>query len=310
MTPETAIHTVSDGLKWLAFQLDGRTVARLYDLNIVSENFIKDFLNCLRELSLKNLNDGGANFPAIDLGDKKHRISFQVTTEKRAKKMQESLDTFHRHQLDRDYDQIVFMILGTKQGRYSTIKSPGISFDPTRQIVDINDLIRESIKQSPPRIQELARIIQNAGLSISAPRESDEQAFRKIYSLFDRNALKHRWRQEGPIPKFKKAIDELTELLGKGTVEGQQVTKPIYLFDQALFLQLSGVKHALGDLSAVFNQKVNSKEIRPDDEFAFFKDRESTEAMNAAKQKVIDAINEIATRYKMPPILMHSPGQF
>jgi len=72
------IRTVTDGLKWLVHKLDGRSVARLYDLHVVSEDFVKNFLNGLRGLNLENLNEGGVNYPAVDLGDKFQRLCFQV----------------------------------------------------------------------------------------------------------------------------------------------------------------------------------------------------------------------------------------
>lgn len=106
------IRTVTDGLKWLVHLLDGRSVARLYDLTVVSEDFVKHFLNSLRGLNLENLNEGGVNFPAIDLGDKARRLSFQVTTEHGATKIQSTLDTFEKHKLNADYDEVCVLVLG------------------------------------------------------------------------------------------------------------------------------------------------------------------------------------------------------
>src|SRR5712672_2691245 len=106
MTRENLIKTVSDGLAMLVHLLEGRTAARLTDLNVVSENFVKDFLNDLRDLELRNLNADRQNQPAIDLGDKTRRVSYQVSTEYRTHDIQKKLDKFFTHNLDRDYDQI------------------------------------------------------------------------------------------------------------------------------------------------------------------------------------------------------------
>jgi hypothetical protein len=305
---DNLVRTVTDGLKWLVHLLDGRSVARLYDLHVVSEDSVKEFLNCLRRLDLENLNKGGVNFPAIDLGDKARRLSFQVTTENSAKKIQGSFNTFHKHGLGTDYDEVFFLILGRKQKKYSTIRPGPISFNPTRHIIDVADLIREATGVDNERLAHLAKIIQGAGLSVSAPQDSDEQAFRKIHFHFDRDALKHRWTQEGRITGFEAALNELTELLGKGSIQGKQITKPVYLFsDQKLSMELSGLKNALGNLKAAFNERVNSHEIRPGDEFAFFKDRQAAETMNAAKLRVLQEINKIGQRYSLPPISMNAP---
>jgi hypothetical protein len=271
----------------------------------VSEDFFKEFLNSLRNLNLRNLNEGGVNFPAIDLGDKASRISFQVTTEHRANKIQSSLDTFRDHGLNTNYDQVFFLVLGKKQKQYTTIQSTVVSFIPARHVVDVADLIREAAALNNERLGLLAKIIEGAGLLVSAPRDSDEEAFRKIHSHFDRDALKHRWQQEGRITGFEAALFELTELLGKGTIQGKTITKPVYLFDSRLSDELTAVKNALGNLKAAFNERVNSHEIRPGDEFAFFKDRQAAEKMNLAKLKVLEAINKIGYRYSLPPISMN-----
>jgi hypothetical protein len=304
---DNLIRNIADGLKWLVHQLDGRSVARLYDLHIVSEDSVKEILNCIRDLQLENLNRDGMHFPAIDLGDKARRVSFQVTAEKGASKIQGCLNTFQKHKLEQDYDQVLFLILGKKQKKYSTIKSGVIAFDPTRHIIDVDDLIREASMLGDVQLAHLAKIIQDAGLSVRAPQDSDEQALRKIYFHFDRDALKHRWQQEGRITGFEVALTDLMELLGKGSIQGKQITKPAYLFsDPKLSMELSALKGALGNLKAAFNERVNSHEIRPGDEFVFFKDRQAAETMNAAKLRVLQEMNKIGQRFSLPPISMNS----
>lgn len=299
------LRTITDGLKWLVFKLDGRSVARLYDLHVVSEDSVKDLLNCLRGLNLENLNKAGVNFPAIDLGDKKRRLSFQVTTEKAASKLQQSLDTFHKHNLDADYDQVCFLILGKKQKKYSTVKSSRIAFDPNQHVLDIDDVIREAAALSDPQLANMVAIIKAAGLEVSKAQDSDAQAFKKLHAFFDRDALKHLWHQEGSIAGFEAALTDLTELLGKGTVRGQQITKPIYQFSPDLDKDLNAIKNALGELRAAFNECVNSGEIQRDPQFAYFKKPETTVRMNAAKLKVLEAVNKVGDRYALQRIRMN-----
>lgn len=299
------IRTVTDGLKWLVFKLDGRSAARLYDLHVVSEDSVKDLLNCLRGLNLENLNKGGVNFPAIDLGDKARRLSFQVTSEKSASKLQGSLDTFHRHKLDTDYDQVFFLILGKKQKKYSTVRSARITFDPKRHVLDIDDVIREASALRDLQLDNIVAIIKAAGLEVPRPQDSDEQAFRKLHSNFNRDALKHSWRQEGKYPRFEVALEELTELLGQGTLCGQRITKPIYQFAPDLYKDLTAIKDALSELRAMYYKHVNTNEIRPADNIAFFKDAETPIRLNAAKLKIIEAVNRMGNRYSLQPIRMN-----
>src|SRR6266566_233105 len=156
---ENMIKAVTDGLTLLVHRIEGRAAARLYDLNIVSENFFKDLLNCLRNLALVNLNKTASNYPAIDLGDKTHRVSFQVTADRRTRKIQASIDTFLAHQLIDDYDEIYFLILGNKQKRYAGLNSGRLKFYPSRHILDIFDLIREAATASLDSLTHLASLI-------------------------------------------------------------------------------------------------------------------------------------------------------
>jgi len=300
------IRVITDGLQWLVHKLEGRTVARLYDLHIVSEDFVKRFVNCLRDLDLVNLNEGGFNHPAIDLGDKKKRVSYQVTNQRTARKIQDGLDKFDKHGLAADYDEIFFLILRKKQTTYSTLKCSTIQFDPTKHIVDVPDLIRQASGSGIARLKALAKIIEDEGLMPSFPLDSDEQTVIKIHSHFDRNALKHHWQQEGPIGRFEVALNELTELLGKGTIQGNKITKPIHLLtDKGLLREFGVVRNALGALTALFNEAVNSGEIRSGDQFAFFRHRETADKINQAKMQVIEAINKIGQRYGLAPIVMY-----
>lgn len=305
MLRDAKIRRVSDGLTHLQLLLKNRSAARLFDLNVCSEEFVKDFLNCLYGLNLENLNQGGTNFPALDLGDSVKRIGFQVTTEFRSSKIQETLDTFANHGLQTKYDRVCVIVLGKKQGTYSAIKPGAITFDTRRDIVDIKDLVQEAARASDPTLTELVRILESAGFGGGATRESDEEAVTKIHHEFRRDALRHRWHQEGSIGRFSNALTELTELLGRGTVNNKRITIPVHqIADPVLRSDLTAVKDALSALRAIYNEHVNSHEIQEDQAFAFFKDPATARAMNAAKENVLTKVNLIGRRYKLGDIGM------
>ncbi len=111
-------------------------------------------------LLTENLNKPAGNHPAIDLGDGARRVSFQITTERTARKIQESIETFQKYGLSRDYDKLFFLILGKKK----SLKCPISEFDTTYQILDISDLIREAKDADIDRLKELALLIQKEGL--------------------------------------------------------------------------------------------------------------------------------------------------
>jgi hypothetical protein len=182
---ETLIKIISDGLTLLESRLKGRAAARLFDLNIVSENFMRDFLNTLRSLNLTNLNKGRKHaFPAIDLGDEQQRLSFQVTSDKSGPKIQKSLKTFVLHKLGNEYDRIQFIILREKQTSYASVKATDVAFDPSEDILDLYDLIRESEHCESDKLRKLAKIIQDYGLdSTSKIDELSLQAVRDFVTI-------------------------------------------------------------------------------------------------------------------------------
>jgi hypothetical protein len=155
-------------------------------------------------------------------------------------------------------------------------------------------------------LENFARIVQGAGLEVSKSQDSDEVAFRKLHNQFNRDALKHLWHQEGSIGRFEIALTELTELLGKGTIQGRTITKPIYHFNPNLENDLNGIKSALSELRAAYFERVNSEEINPAIGAAYFKNAETPIKMNAAKKKVLDAVNKLGDRYSLPPIQMNN----
>lgn len=99
--------------------IESKAEKNLLDDNVFSEDFIKDLLNTCLGWNLINLNTDTSKFPGIDLGDKERRIGVQVTSTKTSKKVLDSLDTIISNNVDEDYDEIYFFILGKKQRSYS-----------------------------------------------------------------------------------------------------------------------------------------------------------------------------------------------
>ncbi len=77
---ESYIKQTSDILGMLQSVIHLRGHARLYDINIVSEDLIKDLLNLVYDYQLVNLNVERRSAVGIDLGDDTNRVCFQVTS--------------------------------------------------------------------------------------------------------------------------------------------------------------------------------------------------------------------------------------
>ena len=120
------------------------------DINRVSENVLVSLLSEIYEhKDLKNLNvSEGSNFPGIDLGDKKARIAYQITSTANSRKIKDTLQKFVKHQLYEKYDHLIIYILTKKQKTYQgkgfdEIIQDKFSFDKKRDILDYRDLLKE-----------------------------------------------------------------------------------------------------------------------------------------------------------------------
>ena len=119
------------------------------DINRVSENVLVPLLSEIYEhTELKNLNVDRSNFPAIDLGDEKTGIVYQITSTANSRKIKNTLQKFVKHKLYEKYDHLIVYILKEKQKRYQgrgfdEIIQGKFSFDKKNDILDYRDLLKE-----------------------------------------------------------------------------------------------------------------------------------------------------------------------
>jgi hypothetical protein len=110
-------------------------------------------------LSLEVMDRIQANFPAIDLGDKKAGVAFQVTVDKSGAKIQQTLNTFVTNRLSETYPRLLVLIIGRRQGQYKALTLPsGFRFDPETDVIDTGKLAKDAEKLDTPELQRLAAI--------------------------------------------------------------------------------------------------------------------------------------------------------
>ena len=129
-------------------QVKGAKAMRRSDINRVSEDvLIPLFSEVYGHTDLKNLNvSEGPNFPAIDLGDKKTRTAYQITSRFRTDKIKKTLTKFVENKLYKKFDSLVIYILTEKPETYhgrglDDIIQGKFSFDKDTDILDYRDLL-------------------------------------------------------------------------------------------------------------------------------------------------------------------------
>jgi hypothetical protein len=155
-----SLETIADGLAWIKLCCEQRGWLKLFGDHVAAQHFFCRFLNAAFNLSLVELDQIQANYPAIDLGDTTNRIAYQVTSERGGDKVQHTLDTFVRHGLEKKYDTLRILIVGNRQATYKTVAvPPTLVFDCDRDILGIEELVKYIGSLGSSRLEQLQTIM-------------------------------------------------------------------------------------------------------------------------------------------------------
>jgi SMEK domain-containing protein len=212
---EISLKSISNEFANWELKISNLNSLNLYDANFFSEHSICELLNCIFDYNLINTNAILKNHPAIDLGDKFNRISFQVTSVKSSKKIQETIDKFFENKFDNDYDELFIFILGKKQNKYIDFILPSdFSFNKNKHILDFRDLLHRISFLSAHKIKQINSILieENAIHHLQQKKQSSSAKINKKLALKNRmrkdflkelkgEELKKSWYE--PWKKFK-----------------------------------------------------------------------------------------------------------
>lgn len=160
MNREIYLKDISENLAILSTEVSNLNAINFYDTNIVAEDFFSGLLNLIYGYELKNANHLEKNAPAIDLIDLENRVAVQVTSNNDSEKIKHTIDEFNKNKVYQLCDRLIIMIL-TKKKKYSTnFDTNGMFiFEKTRDIFDVEDLLKDIKKLSTERIKEISRYL-------------------------------------------------------------------------------------------------------------------------------------------------------
>lgn len=161
ITRGVLIGRIIDDLAKLIWQVKLRNKVGLLDLTKFCEDFFKEFLNLIYDTCLRNLNSTRSNEPGIDLGDSTNRIAYQITSTKTSKKINDTLRNITSGQKG-EYDVFKVLIVGIKQSTYSLKPElkQDISFEEDKNIIDINDIVKEISILDIDKLEALNKLFQ------------------------------------------------------------------------------------------------------------------------------------------------------
>lgn len=149
----------------LRHEVESASAMQAYDTHKVAEQVICGLLRELYALpNLHNLNADQANFPGIDLADDEARIAVQVSATADLGKVKDTLGTFLRHGLHKNYDRVIVYILTTKQASYSqssidAITNGQFSFSANTDVIDYRDLAERAAHASPKELLTAVNVL-------------------------------------------------------------------------------------------------------------------------------------------------------
>ena len=145
---EQLIKDITLHLAHLSADVEILGTMHFFDLNIAAEHFFERLLNQVYGYNLVNLNHSQLNAAAIDLADKNISLAVQVTSDRRASKIQKTLDKFVKHGLGTTYTSLKILLIGKRTGTYSTVTIPdGVVFDGRTDVIDNKSLMQDIEKK-------------------------------------------------------------------------------------------------------------------------------------------------------------------
>ncbi len=154
-----SVRTITEGLAWVVKTCELQGLLKLFDSHVLAQHFFCRLLNTVYRFQLKQMDQIQANYPAIDLGDSVNRKAYQITTEKRGEKVQDTLDKFVKHKLPAVYDALRILVIGERQGAYKTVMVPaGLNFDCDRDIVGVAELVKYIETLETAHLEEVAAV--------------------------------------------------------------------------------------------------------------------------------------------------------
>lgn len=178
-----------------------------FDINSVAEDFLVPVLKVVFACpDLQNQNAIQMNFPAVDLGDRTARISFQITTDASGTKVEKTLKKFHEHDLDKLFDRVYVIALVEKQSSYGSsglataIADLKISFDPTEHIIDVAGILSRTRHLETSELEHIDAYLASAWAVRDRQLRFREQL--EKFLEFSTNKIEHEKRTRKYIPSI------------------------------------------------------------------------------------------------------------
>jgi len=130
-------------ISMIQYEISAYDLIGMYDINKYSEDLFCGLLNIVFDYNLVNLNYQRLNQEYVDLGDIERGVYVQVTSKLNTKKVDEKITGISNNEAHFKCRRLIFFVIGKKKPKINkTWCCSGWSFDPKKDILDIDDLIK------------------------------------------------------------------------------------------------------------------------------------------------------------------------
>ena len=281
---EVQIQHLQSDIAVLKHFIELRTAGSPREIPSLLEHLVRDVFTAVKGDRFRNLNNRlKVNFPAIDLGGIKSRTAVQVTINANKAKIEKTIRAFDAYKLKKDYDSLY--VFGVKTSKHVKVDSSWCflwDFD------DVVDALRDT--NDPFAVQGVVDAFRaHVDYTRLNPRD-DVSCLRIILEWIDRNAVKHSMFCEGPYESMVKGFAEITEIIGRGTVDGRDKCKPMGQFaDPTIRAFLGETKDSVSEILAIVNSasRNGNVELR----------MEQMHAIDSIKRRIIESSNRISVQF-------------
>lgn len=148
------------------------------DISFIAELFIGELLDEIfkeEDFHFKNMNHEIPGYPAIDIADEKHGVSYQVTVTNDSSdlkdKVNQTLEMFYKHKFDEKYKELYIIVASGISNRKQLPQKKIFKINgeevivnsnlfSSKNIIDLTDLAKREILKSADKLERVLKVLQ------------------------------------------------------------------------------------------------------------------------------------------------------
>lgn len=279
---QDSVSRITSLVEALQKYVSANTSSGLNDVASSLEVLVTEILLITEGLKLTNLNLLHSNFPAIDLADSMRGIAIQVTSNVTSDKWKKTVDKFLEHRLDASYNEL--RIIGFCEAVKPRNMPPYLRVQgPTALLSGLKNLKIGQLK----KLESLLR--ESYDFSRLSPLR-DEDCFRVVLNVLDRDAIRHYTCVEGSYPDLVSALKEIKQIITAGSIPAKEIyAKPLSQYSTEYEEILRSVDLNLAQMLAEV-----ARAKRDDYYYLTF---EQKKKVDASRSSIICEVNDFCKRH-------------